>query len=131
MNIVIAKPPNYEEILKVLPAAASPGVIFTYGDTIYNPGGGHIADHIMQHEQVHSVQQSEIGIEAWWQQYLSDQKFRLEQEIEAYQHQWKTIQTAANRHGRRVWLCKIADDLSGAVYGNLISKDEAIGRIIA
>lgn len=121
-------PPNYEEIKKHF--KLSPHTVFTYGDTIHNPGGGPISDHLKHHESVHSVQQAEMGgPEVWWAKYLIDPEWRLQQEIEAYREQFKMVSEAANRAGRRKWLSKIAGDLASPIYGDIISKAEAMRQI--
>ena len=60
MKIIVARPPNFAAIAAALPMADKPGVIFCFGDSIYNPAGGPISPWIMTHERVHSKQQAPI-----------------------------------------------------------------------
>lgn len=95
MRIVVARPPNYAAIVAVFPAAANPGVIFTYGDTIFNPTNAHISHELRAHEGIHGTRQTaaRARIEDWWQHYLEDPAFRLGEELPA--HQAESGSTAA------------------------------------
>lgn len=123
MKIIKDFPPNIAEIRKVF-NLKDPYIIFAYGDVIYAPAGQKIEDHFIKHEQVHQKQQGE-DIEGWWNKYLKDTRFRLSQEIEAYQVQYQYLNKIASRPVRRNWLKVLAKDLSGEMYGNIISFQEA------
>lgn len=126
MKIVKAHPPNYEQIIAAIPAVKSnSGIIFTYGDTLYVPSGVDIPDHLMAHEETHTVQQEAIGINEWWEQYLADPAFRLKQEVEAYRKQYRVLCQNYPRHARRFVLLHITADLAGSMYGGIVNKDEA------
>lgn len=126
MNIVKAYPPNYDQITAAIPAVRkNPGIIFTYGDTLYVPSGVDIPDHLMAHEMTHTLQQDAIGIAAWWDQYLVDPQFRLEQELAAYQSQYKVLLHKHPRHVRKFVLMKISADLGGSMYGKIVDKEQA------
>ena len=84
MKIEIAKPPNFDDIVKVFPRATDPAVIFAYGDTIYNPSGGFVSPILIAHEEVHGVQQAHQTPEGWWANYLSSPQFRYAQELSAH-----------------------------------------------
>ena len=119
-------PPNYEEIIKHLPwVAEMPHAIFTYETTIYVPSGNEISKDLEAHEWIHSLQQKDMGVKKWWNQYYIDSSFRLSQETEAYRNQYQYGVANYNRHYRRQLLKKISDDLSGPLYGSLITKEEA------
>lgn len=126
MTISQGYPPNYAAIVKAIPAVKlNKGIVFTYGDTIFMPAGINLVDHLMAHEQEHIRQQTEMGAEKWWAQYLKDPQFRLEQELEAYKVQYQTLQKNHSRQDRRVTLMKIAGDLGGSMYGKIINKEMA------
>lgn len=126
MKIVIGWPPNIKKIKKILTPAE--GMVFTYGDTIYNPSGAYVADHLQIHEQVHMAQQKKP--ETWWNKYLIDPRFRLEQELEAYRAQYKFAEKAIkDRNQRARFLHAIASDLASKSYGGIISYLEAIEGI--
>lgn len=118
-------PPNLAEIVAVLPQAArTRGVLFCFGDTIYNPHSVPIHESIMGHEQVHSVRQGTDPV-GWWRRYLSDPQFRFEEELLAHQVEYLYWHNTGNRLVRRRNLSLIADRLSGALYGKVVSKAEA------
>ncbi len=129
MKISRAYPPNYREIVARIPAVKSRrGIIFTYGHTIYCPGGNtNLPAHLIAHEETHAREQDRIGIQEWWDQYLTDVSFRLDQELLAYQKQYSVL---ANRAERKKVLPAIVKDLSGAMYGNIIDPAEAKRLIV-
>jgi len=66
MKIEHKNPPNYSEIIKHFPIVVKkPGVIFTYGDTIYSPSVDKISKDLIVHEETHQIQQEKIGKDKW------------------------------------------------------------------
>ena len=133
-------PPNYQEIKKFLPGVHDK-VIFTWGNIIYNPRGFKIDPGLMRHEQIHFDQQVQYGskgfwipfgyrVRKWWHRYLRDPAFRLSQELPAYQVQLQVyaeaIKSKEKLHKVALMLAK---DLSGPLYGSLLSTDQAYGAI--
>lgn len=130
MNIINKYPPNIDEIEKVFPyIKQNKYVVFSYGSDLCNPNNCNISEDLMVHEQTHEKQQEEIGIKIWWEKYLEDEGFRLSQEVEAYQNQYQYALDNYTRQLRKTILNKITADLSGSLYGNLITKEEAIKLI--
>lgn len=128
MKIIVGFPPNIEKIrAKVSPNEKT---IFTYGDTLYNPGNhSPIPAELMAHEETHTIQQGNDP-EGWWDKYLEDVHFRLEQEVEAYQAQYKKFRKLTTNKKLRSQLAdRLAKDLSGATYGNIIDYYTARQRI--
>lgn len=130
MKIVNKYPPNFKEICKVIPGAEQNGIVFTYGDTLYNPSKSVIEDHLEAHELVHMKQQKETGAEEWWAEYLKNPKFRLEQELEAYRAQYQLVYKIYGRQNAVFVLKQISDDLSSAMYGNILSRKQARKEIM-
>lgn len=136
MKIVKDYPPNYDAICRAIPAVRqNPRIIFTYGDKLYAPSfkglddqtiykGELIPDHLMAHEETHTRQQGD-DIEGWWDRYLTDVQFRLDQEVEAYHVQWKMLVERYDRPHRRRMLKAICHDLAGTWYGRLVTKEQA------
>lgn len=126
MKIVKGFPPNYKKIKEKFNPPY--GVVFTYGDTLYVPFEENISIDLAAHEQVHMEQQK--NPEEWWKKYFEDENFRTEQELQAYQVQYKTFckQIKAKKE-RKKFLNRIASDLSGPIYGNCVSFEEAIEKI--
>lgn len=127
MKIVYEYPPNYDVLKKVFNLGDHENVIFTYGDTLYVPQGEKtkLDKPLMKHEEKHSEQQLAIGASWWWDRFLSEPQFRLEQELEAYREQYKAMggMTPQKRAG---YLTHIATDLSSDIYGNLMNFEQAV-----
>lgn len=127
VRIVYDYPPNYDVLKKVFNLEGHENVVFTYGDELYVPSGAKtkLDKPLLAHEEVHSRQQREIGIQWWWDRFLSEPTFRLSQELEAYREQYKAMSgmTAQKRWG---YLTHIATDLSSEIYGNVITFEEAV-----
>lgn len=127
MKIENTFPPIFEQANNVF--ALNKDVIYTYGDTIYNPGGHRLQDHVIAHEEVHMHQQGEDPA-AWWNRYLEDEEFRFNQELEAYQAQYKFFASKEkDRNNLFRFLNTIAGFLSGDLYSNITSKAEAMRLI--
>lgn len=128
MNVINAYPPNIEKIRKAFPI--NKNTVFTYGDTIYAPTVNFkLSPDLQAHEQTHTIQQGPDP-EAWWDRYISDTQFRLDQEIEAYRNQYRFYcKFVKGRNERFNFLRTIAGDLSSPLYGNLIGFLDATERI--
>lgn len=128
MKIVNEFPPNIEKIKKVV--EITPMTIFTYGDTIYNPGAhSPFPPELLAHEVVHSIQQGQDP-EAWWDKYLSDVHFRLSQELDAYRAQYKKFRHLTTSKKLRADLVnRLAKDLASPLYGNIIDYYTARQKI--
>ena len=131
MKIIVARPPNFAAIAAALPMAYKPGVIFCFGDSIYNPAGGPISPWIMTHERVHSKQQGADPL-AWWDRYIADVEFRFAQELEAHRAEWRAWLAAAarNRAERRGYMVIIGMRLAGPLYGEMVRFAEARDLIL-
>lgn len=124
MKIVKDYPPNIAAIREKFDLRGK-NVVFTYGDKLYVPSGAGIPDNLMKHEETHTKQQGK-DVEGWWDRYLVDNQFRLEQEVEAYQAQYKyVVENGASRQVKRDFLQYIARDLSGPIYGHVVSFEQA------
>ncbi len=128
MKVVNAYPPNIEEIRRSFNIEGK-SVVFTYGDTLYAPNSSEISPDLMVHEETHAEQQSHIGTYVWWDRYITNPAFRLDQELEAYRNQYQWAVENLTRHYRRALLKRIAEDLSSDLYGNVIDTEEAIKLI--
>lgn len=126
-KIVIAKPPNYDQIVAVFPAVATfTGVIYSWGDLIYNPDNTQVDPWLRAHERVHADKQKLMGIEPWWDQYLRDTDFRLAEEIRAHHTEFKQycIRVGGVRLRERQ-LQSIAERLCGPLYNGMLTPLEA------
>lgn len=122
-------PPMFERVKQTFNLEGTKP-IFAYKHVIYNPFDGLIDEFMIAHEEVHFAQQDKIGADLWWDKYLMDVTFRLEQEIPAYKAQYaRAKKRFGYNNGTFRYLQALATDLSGPLYGNLITKSEAIKLI--
>lgn len=127
MDIIIDYPPNYEQIKKVF--KLHKGIMFAYGNKIYNPDNGGVDKPLLEHEKIHLKQQGN-NPKKWWDRYLTDNDFRLSQELEAYKRQYRVAKNFYKSRDNVFTLLKnIARDLSGDMYGNIIDFSNAMKLI--
>jgi hypothetical protein len=126
MRIVQGRPPNYDEINEVF-GPLPPNTVFAYGDTIYKSSSEPLSDDLVAHEHTHLRQQEQAGgPDNWWGLYISDWKFRLEVEVEAYRVQLASI---SNKRQRRQTRRRVARDLASPMYGGLVTTHEAFALL--
>lgn len=115
--VIHDRPPIFGEIVKVIPRAADPGVVFAYHPAVYVPSGRALPPQLVAHERVHLEQQA--GDPAgWWKRYLEDPEFRFEQEMQAHQAEYRAYcELHADRNERAVYLSMISRRLASPLYG--------------
>jgi len=121
MRIVKDYPPNYSLLQAVFPLR--PNNLYPWGDILYNPSGLDIPEDIMIHEEVHKRQQ-EDDPQAWWNKYIQDKRFRLEQELQAYFLQLQWVKERGNNKVYKECLNEMAEQLS-TMYSLDITKSNA------
>lgn len=132
MKIVHAYPPNIDAIDAAFKVRGQKGVLFTFGDTIYVPGGERVPAPLKAHEGVHFSRQTNDRpkIEAWWERYIADPEFRLAEELPAHRAEYRQFcALERDRNARSRYLHEIAQRLAGPFYGGLVSFIEARKRI--
>jgi len=125
------KPPHYF-ILKLIFGFDWERNIATLGDTIYVKIKT-LPDHLVEHEKTHLKQQrySKLYAVWWWIKYIVSKKFRYGQELEAYRNQWKCfILRGRSSQEKSLFMNKIAGDLSGKLYGNIVPYNIAVKEIM-
>lgn len=129
MKIEIAFPPNIAEVEKLVPGIRDiKGVLFAFGDTVFNPSGVPIPAWLVAHEQVHLDRQTDPA--TWWHRYLTDAEFRFAEELPAHQAEWKEFKRhVKSREQRARYLLMMAQRLSGPLYGRLCSVASARAKI--
>ena len=96
--------------------------IFTYGNTVYF--NRDLSYDLVAHEIIHVFQQTEMGAKKWWKKYLEDKDFRMKEELEAYKRQYLVMKR--NDDVKAAFLLdSISSDLSGKLYGEIVSFEEA------
>lgn len=123
MNVSYSFPPNFPEVVAAFPAAKQKGVVFTYGDTVYNPSKVDICKSLMAHEEVHAKRQTNPVV--WWDLYIRDAKFRFKEEALAHQREYQVATEGLGRPLRRRTLASIAKRLCSPLYGGLLGFEEA------
>lgn len=131
MKQIQSYPPNYDKILAAFPTVKDqPYALFAYGDAIYNPSGKYIPPEKIAHEQVHMLQQLEVGIDWWWNTYCYDKDFRLQEELPAHRIDYKVFcEHNLDRNERTRYLDWLAGMLASPLYGNLLTQKEAKEKI--
>jgi hypothetical protein len=116
-------PPIYDLCKRKFGASWDKGTIFTYGDTVHCKFL--ISDDLKVHEATHVRQQAVIGRDIWWNRYLNDATFRLEQELEAYRNQMDYIMKHYKKKEARKQYDHIIYCMAN-IYGDMCTKAEAL-----
>lgn len=130
MKVLKLYPPVYKEIVKRFPAVRGQATFYCWGDKIYNPRGIEIPPQLIAHEEAHSERQLRMGVLAWWDAYLNNGQFRLEEELIGHRAEYCFLRDsgmAANALNQ--YLKSIANRLSGDIYGKMIDFDTAYRMI--
>ena len=129
MKILIQLPPNWDQILNSGMRPDPQNTVFTVGDTIYNPSGREIPDHLIVHEEIHSEQQGD-NPKGWWNRYITDPYFRVDQEVKAYATQyWFICKGLKDKNARYKVLYQLAESLSSVRYGAVVTRTAAMKLI--
>jgi hypothetical protein len=132
MEISYTKPPIWEKVTKQFNIPPEKVVFYTYGNICYSPSGTEPPADLIRHEETHSDQQGHdrAGAEKWWNQYLHDADFRVEQEAEAYAEQFKFLKRIhTDRNTQTKVLHGLATLLAAPMYGDAISVSDAMSKI--
>ena len=109
-------------------------VCIAYGDTLHFHETDMVRRDLIIHEATHLRQQefSQEKAAEWWQRWFNDPTFRLKEEIEAYQMQYRFLAGAiSNRDELAAELMRLARELSAPEYGPMISYQKAFAVIKA
>lgn len=121
--------PNYQELKDRFGVGEE--TIIAYGDSIYVKGKQMTSD-LLQHELTHCERQkyNSESAKRWYEMYMNDDKFRLQEEALAYHNQFefcKRVFKDRNKQTKILWA--LAKELSSARYGNIIEHNEAMKLI--
>ena len=89
--------------------------IFIYKDIIYT--NNELPYDVLAHEVQHLKQMKRIGAKKWINKYLTNKKFRFNQEIEAYKIQMLMAKKTGDREEYNHILIECANNLSSGLYG--------------
>lgn len=121
--------PNFQELKDRFGVGEE--AIIAYGDTIYVKGKAMSTD-LLQHEITHCERQKfdRDSAKRWFELYMTDDKFRLQEEAIAYHNQFefcKRVYRDRNKRAKILWA--LAKELSSSRYGNIIEHSEAMKLI--
>lgn len=129
-NILISsqKPKIYERLKKKFGVSWEGGIIicfYPYIHCIFKVSPAKVV-----HEATHLRQQKVMGVNEWWDKYISDEKFRLIQELEAYREEANFVTAKVkDRNLRFRMIADMARELSGPIYGSIIGFTDALHKI--
>lgn len=122
------KPPVYDQCVELFGISWN-NTVFAYGDTIHCKSIDKLTDHLIEHEMVHLKQQGG-NPQVWWERYFVEGNFRLEQEIQAYQREYRYLRGKSfNKEELHKLVRMWAINLSGGFYGDLTTYKEAYNLI--
>lgn len=124
MKISNEKPAIFKKCQEAFGVDWDSGVIIAYGDTVYTKSKG-ISPDLIVHEMTHIRQQEQIGKDVWWDRYIADKDFRLQQEMEAYENQCKYIRTHIMNIKKRIFLFEHIWSSMSRLYGHMITYEKA------
>lgn len=81
-------PPNIDAIDAAFHVREKRGVVYAYGDTIYNPHAVYLPNFILEHEKVHLARQGDDPA-GWWDRYIKDEDFRYAEELAAHAREFE------------------------------------------
>lgn len=123
MKISHEIPPIYYKCKEAFNVDWNKGVVITYGDTVYSKED--ITPDLEIHEATHIKQQTDIGVDKWWERYFKDEEFRLKQETEAYINQYNWIKKNVKD---RNMVARLRNHIIKSMvlnYGKMITLEEA------
>ncbi len=128
VTIIHEKPPVYDLLQARFGIDWNSGIIITYYPNVHCIAP--LPPEKIIHEAVHIRQQKAIGVENWWHKFMVDSIFRLEQEIEAHREEARFIKKyIKDRNHANEFIIEIAKNLSGPIYGNIVTFQEAMKMI--
>lgn len=128
MHIIKSFPPNFKAIATRFPVKGKPGILYAYGNTLYNPSGVPVEPWIKAHEAIHMSRQEAYGVDRWWNDYINNDQMRLYEELLAHRAEYLSYEEWFPNNPKR--LAKYLETvlvprLSSPLYGSLISPANA------
>lgn len=96
-------PPNFERIRAAFPNAVRRGVLFAYGEDIYNPSSVPVSRALLAHEYRHCARQFQ-RVDAWWDKYIEDPEFRYNEELIAHADEFIDLMKGVGDRNKRTKL---------------------------
>jgi hypothetical protein len=132
IKISTKKPPQWilDEVKEKFDVDWTDNIIFTYGDLITSHTGI-MSEDLSHHEPHHTKQQEAFGgADKWWREYLNNETFRYNQELECYRKQYRWVKNnIKDRNLAFNLFINYAKSLSGKMYGNVVDINKAMREI--
>ena len=123
MKTSLEKPPIFDRLQKAFGVEWGGTLVIAYGDTIHHLKP--LSEDVLIHESVHLARQKHDPVQ-WWESYIRDKEFRFKEELLAYHEQYKFLKDMIrDRNLLSKHLLRLSKDLSGSMYGNVVSPSEA------
>jgi hypothetical protein len=116
VKIVKDYPPNILEIDAHFHTMGQ-AILYTYGDTVYNPLGVHVPNYLAAHEFMHVMRQAGKP-EEWWKKYIEDEEYRYTEELAAHRTELSVLLAETqDRNTRAKLVMRTAARLVAPLYG--------------
>ena len=127
MKFSNSKPLIFDRLHKAFGVEWGRELVIAYDGTVYHSKS--LDPSVIVHENVHLVRQKK-NPNQWWESYIKDKEFRFKEELLAYHAQYDYLKdTIKDRNELARHLFRLATDLSGKMYGNMVSHSEAMRLI--
>lgn len=118
-------PPIMDKIEQTFGALRGRPVLYSWGEFVYNPLGIIIPKQLMFHEWIHGQRQGK-NPEGWWEVYMADTNFRLNEEALAHRGEYDAFcKLHKDRNLRARYLTRVAQKLSSPLYGSMVTYAQA------
>ena len=122
------KPPVWDKLVKAFGVEWGT-ICVAYDKDIYCGDKANLSTDVIVHESVHLARQEKDPVQ-WWENYMKNKEFRFAEELIAYHTQYDYLKNNVKDRNRLArYLFNLARDLSGPMYGNVVSYSEAMRLI--
>ena len=122
------KPPVWDKLVKAFGVEWGT-ICVAYDKDIYCGDKANLSTDVIVHESVHLARQEKDPVQ-WWENYMKNKELRFTEELVAYHTQYDYLKNNVKDRNRLArYLFNLARDLSGPMYGNVVSHSEAMRLI--
>ena len=121
-------PPNWDRLVKAFGVEWGT-ICVAYDKDIYCGDKANLSPDVIVHESVHLARQEKDPVQ-WWESYMKNKEFRFTEELIAYHTQYDYLKdNVKDKNQLARFLFNLARDLSGPMYGGVVSHSEALRLI--
>ena len=122
------KPPVWDKLVKAFGVEWGT-ICVAYDKDIYCGDKANLSTDVIVHESVHLARQEKDPVQ-WWENYMKNKEFRFTEELIAYHTQYDYLKdNVKDKNQLARFLFNLARDLSGPMYGSVVSHSEALRLI--